>query len=530
MAVIITELRTTLQEADAITNWTGSPTLFTTDPDPVELTGCIGYQVSTATIDAYATIASTNLTNKLIYVWVFPRGAMDLTSLGGIGVHIGDGTNRISFHVAGSDIAGFRHDVGPVGWYCVVLDTGNLPTTNTVRAGTLGGLNFAAVTQIGATFKTLAKSVGGAPNCFIDIIRSGDPTLNDGAMLRIAGGTNVTPGKFSEIALADRSNANLTAYGVLRETNTGAFGLQAALQFGTPTGTTSSWFEDINSSVAFESRGLLTTRYGIIIRDNGVGTTTFKLGSKVGTGTAAGGSSGCSIVAAAGVGAFWDSKSDTNVTDVFLYGSTFTGFTGGFRMRTGQEMAGCTVSSSGIIEPTGDGTFTGEVFFLINGWKIVIDHTCLIDGVLFSDDPGGLFITAANTQIVTNKVSAIVQLVIPSLSELNFPNASQNAEAVWGYVPRTLTTTEYTGPSVSEIRTEMDTNSTSLQSLQTAVNTIPTAAEISQQVWDYSLRELSTTMEPIDFWNFLLTTPMVPGSAGEKLKQILTTSNFLALK
>ena len=105
-------------------------------------------------------------------------------------------------------------------------------------------------------------------------------------------------------------------------------------------------------------------------------------------------------------------------------------------------------------DPITETQSTGDVYFLINGWRLQISHSCTIDGVLYSDDYPSPFIQTNDTALVTNKVSALVQ-------------------------------------------------------------TVSTGAG---------------TMTPEEFWNFLLSTPMDPGSAGEKLKQVLTTGNFLALK
>lgn len=356
MAVTITDNRTILNEADATTNWTGSPTLFTADPDPVEATGCIGYVVSTATVDAFVTVASTNLTNRLIYVWTFPRGAMDTRTNGGISIHVGDGTNRMAYHLAGSDIAAFRHDDGPTGWQCLVLDQSNLPSTKTTRAGTEGSLNWAAITQIGATFKTLAKSVGGVSNCFVDIIRFGDPTANNGAMITITGGTSIDTGKFSEIASADRTTTNQAARGIMRQLGAGAFGCQGAIRFGDSVGTTATFFADTNSTVVFESRGLLTTRYSVVVTGNSTGSTTFRLGVKSGTGDTATGTDGCSLIIPSGVGGSFDA-SNANLQFLLIYGSTLSGFSGGITLSSNatngpnHEFLGNTVSSCGILDP-----------------------------------------------------------------------------------------------------------------------------------------------------------------------------------
>lgn len=356
MAVTITDHRTIDNEADATTSWAGSPTLFTSDPDPVEATGSIGYVVSNTTVDAYVTITAANFTGRLIYVWVLPRGAMDTKANGGVAIHVGDGTNRVAYHLAGKDVAGFRHDDGPVAWMCLVLDQANLPSSKTVRAGSEGSLNWAAITQIGAMFKTLAKSVGGVSNCWVDVIRHGDPTANNGAFLSVVGGTSGDPGTWDQIATADRDTTTQTAYGIVRKLGSGLFGVQGPLRFGNSAGSSASWFQDTNVAVAFESRGLGTGIYGIYITDNGTGTTTFKLGTKVGSGTAATGKDGCSLLVGSGVGAFFDAGSDADVTDVFIYGTLFSGFTGGVKLRSAQELIDCTVSGSGVL--TIDGAYT----------------------------------------------------------------------------------------------------------------------------------------------------------------------------
>ena len=132
MAVTVTDNRTTEDEADATTGWSSpgaseSITLFTSDPAPVEDSGCLGIAVSTETSDILHTITSVNLSDALIYVWVLANGSMDTTANGGIQLIIGDGTNTIGYDIAGSDVAAFRHSTGPVGWQCLIIDTSLLP-------------------------------------------------------------------------------------------------------------------------------------------------------------------------------------------------------------------------------------------------------------------------------------------------------------------------------------------------------------------------------------------------------------------
>lgn len=147
-------------------------------------------------------------------------------------------------------------------------------------------------------------------------------------------------------------------------------------------------------------------------------------------------------------------------------------------------------------DPVGGGQFAGDIYFTINGWKIVVNEQVTVDGIIYDDVAGvNPFIIGPGAG-VRNTVS---NLAIAYSTE---------------------------GVDAESIRIEIDTNSTKLADIDSRVNSLPTAAEI----WSYSVRDLTTSMTPLQFWNFLLSTPMTAGSAGEKLKQVLTTSNFLALK
>lgn len=377
MAVIITDNRTLVDEADTTTDWS-SPvagealTLFTTDPSPVESTASIGMAVSTETSDIVHTLAaSADLTDTLVYVWVLANGTMDTTANGGIQLALGDGTDLIGYHVAGSDAAAFRHEDGPVGWQCLLIDTGSLPTTTTVLSGVLANLTITAITQIGAVYKTLSKALGGAANCFTDIIRYGNGGLT------ITGGGTGTEGKFSEIAASDRSTTTGTAWGIIRELGTGLFGVQGPIQFGDSAGTGSIDFEDTNQTVVFEDRGIGTNKYGYTITGNGTGTTSFILGTRDGVGL---GSAGCTLTCPTGVGAFFTASS-ANIGTLGLYGCTISGFDRGVTFATtgttnheifSTTFSGCSQVTMGTVEFNGvtfentTSTGTAEAAVLLN--------------------------------------------------------------------------------------------------------------------------------------------------------------------
>jgi hypothetical protein len=103
MAVTVTDLRTVPAgptgnaQADATAGWGGaSATVYTTNPAPIELTGCLGIVVSTTTADVYFNVTSRNMSDDLVYVWVLPRGEMDTLVNGGYSIFLGDGTDQIA--------------------------------------------------------------------------------------------------------------------------------------------------------------------------------------------------------------------------------------------------------------------------------------------------------------------------------------------------------------------------------------------------------------------------------------------------
>jgi hypothetical protein len=82
-------------------------------------------------------------------------------------------------------------------------------------------------------------------------------------------------------------------------------------------------------------------------------------------------------------------------------------------------------------DPIGGGRYAGDIYFLKNGWRISVNHSCDIEGVLYSDDFPSPFVAASGTQIVTNRVSTIVNLLAPQIIGLSIPTAIENASAVW---------------------------------------------------------------------------------------------------
>ena len=386
MAITLTDLRTLIDEGDSLTGWTGHDTLGTSDPTPIEASGWVGANVGVEIFVGYHTITATDLSDAVIYAWVFSRLSLGNTAdaNGGLMIMLADATpDRIGYKVNGADKAAFRHDEGPTGWQCPALDTTSLPTSPYVSAGAAGNIDLTNITEVGTIVNSLVAAPGMNPTYNVDIMRYLDPTANNGCAADITGGASGgTEGTFAEIAAADRLTGNLQAHGLVRQLAAGAFGAQGPLRFGNATGSSSSWFEDSNVSFIFEDRGFRTDLYKIFITDNGTGTTTFRL-------------HGCALIAPSGVGAEFDADTDTDVTDVVLdTGTRISGFTNGVGLRTGHIFEGI-ITGSGQVRANGATMNRSSVLqstVAANNsslqWNVNTDPDGLLDDMTFDKTSG----------------------------------------------------------------------------------------------------------------------------------------------
>lgn len=165
----------------------------------------------------------------------------------------------------------------------------------------------------------------------------------------------------------------------------------------------------------------------------------------------------------------------------------------------------------------GTTSFTGDTYFLINGWRFLIDHSVVIDGVIYSDDFPSPFIQEDGTQIVINKVSSLVQTVTTeSIGGVNIP-------------------------TVQEIRQEMDVNSSKLTSINNKVQTLnngPTAVQIRQEMDANSvkLELIKTILETMDVPTVIQIRQEIDANStklteiSNKTDDALTKTEFLALQ
>ena len=106
-------------------------------------------------------------------------------------------------------------------------------------------------------------------------------------------------------------------------------------------------------------------------------------------------------------------------------------------------------------DPVGaTGQYAGDIYFLTNGWRIVIDHQVSINGILYSDNyaspytvlsGGGVIANVSNLAYSYNTVGVTV------------PTSSDVAAAVWGTQTYTQTDVNTIGGQITKTKTTVDT-------------------------------------------------------------------------
>lgn len=100
-------------------------------------------------------------------------------------------------------------------------------------------------------------------------------------------------------------------------------------------------------------------------------------------------------------------------------------------------------------DPIGGGQYTGDSYFLINGWKLSVDLAKVrVTGVLFSDDYDTAYYTPTMVAQYPATVASLVNTVTINVpSQTVVPTALENADAVWAhsFTSRLLTVAKFLG-------------------------------------------------------------------------------------
>lgn len=172
------------------------------------------------------------------------------------------------------------------------------------------------------------------------------------------------------------------------------------------------------------------------------------------------------------------------------------------------------------LDPIGPGVFTGDVYFLINGWKLSINlQQVKVTGVLYSDN--------FETAFFTNEMAAQFPVTVAALV-----NTVSSGSGSGG-----------SSPTVTQIRQEIDANSTKLSSIQSSVSVLPTAAQNRVEIDNNSIKleQIKALLNSMDIptsqensaavWGAPITNMTDKNTAGGYIsKVLLSIPKFLGLK
>ncbi len=289
---------TTVNNADAITSWTFTPTWSTAavaDADMwVQGAACVAGRVSALIgwgIAPNYTAGTDLTTGSHIFIWAkcitWPSAATRVS--GGLRIGVTSDTtptlttnnitNGKTWYVDGSDFGSTE------GWICYVVDPLStadvLNGTYAITTSHCFGIGFDITGTVGAgSFKP--------HNCAIDLVKFGTG-------LTINNGTSSAPVGFIDIYTANSNSSN--AYGVLTSSSGVYFG-GGKMNFGTTGQTAVTYFQDVGQILIYNPFLVSNSFYELKMAGAASFATTFQLGKYVGSVV----SGGCTISGTADVG------------------------------------------------------------------------------------------------------------------------------------------------------------------------------------------------------------------------------------
>jgi len=266
---VATDNRTTLNDCSATTGWTGDDTVSvdSTTGQSYEGGSSLSWQATNSLRHMYTTSIGGTRDLSNAQVWMLMKDNLIQTQASnGALLVISDGTNRIGYQVGGYDVIGLPL---PTFFNSHRLDVTNKPAFNTF-AGSEASLNEAAITSAGIGTLHLAKAVGAIDNTWVDRLSF---IVNTGYALTIDTGTSGTPETFALVVADDLAGG----FGLIANPVGKQYTLFGSTEFGTPSGTANSYFNDSNFQLYLLGYGLGTGNFLIRTVGNGTGTNSLVL-------------------------------------------------------------------------------------------------------------------------------------------------------------------------------------------------------------------------------------------------------------
>lgn len=131
-------------------------------------------------------------------------------------------------------------------------------------------------------------------------------------------------------------------------------------------------------------------------------------------------------------------------------------------------------------DPVGGGLYAGDIYFTVNGWKVVVNEQVIVNGIIYDDTPGvSPFIVSPGggvRNVVSNLAYAynITGVTPPTPQEIRQEMDANSSKLI---SIKDKVDTLNNAPTVVQIRTEIDTNSTKLQEISTKQDDALTTGE-----------------------------------------------------
>lgn len=261
-----TDNRTTLNNCSAITGWTGDDTVTvdSTTGQSYEGGSSLSWQASNTTGGEHMYTTSIGGTRDLsdAQVWILMKdNLVQSEANNGVQIVLHDGTNRAGYIVGGYDNTGLAL---PTFFNSYRLDVTNKPSFTTY-AGSEASLNEASITGVGVGTQHLAKANGALDNSWVDRMSF---IGNNSYALTIDAGTVGTPETFADVVADDITNG----WGLINNPFGKQYALFGSTEWGTPSGTANSYFDDSNFQLFLLGGGLGTGNFLMRTVGNATGT------------------------------------------------------------------------------------------------------------------------------------------------------------------------------------------------------------------------------------------------------------------
>jgi hypothetical protein len=236
--------RTMLNDCEDNTGWVGndSASAVFNLGEYYEGTSALSSQFGETIREMYTTQDSVgagtfniDLSDSTVY-WLVKDNLIKPFADGGMGLIVGDGTDRVGYYAGGNDAVGCPLNTFYNGYKLDVSVVVATPGSDWVaQAGSEANLAQTAVTEIGLQAIHLDKARGPSDNIFYDAFRY---ISNDSYALTINGGTSGTPETMADVAGDDQTNG----WGLIGNPIGVLYYFNGPTEWGTPSGTADTYF------------------------------------------------------------------------------------------------------------------------------------------------------------------------------------------------------------------------------------------------------------------------------------------------